>query len=199
MSITDTKIIELAQQYLAKLQRENERHFAINKPGVGEDYYDFIDGLDSECGSIQESHMHGYQNKQVEADLDSFLNAEDIKVDRESDDYKLLIDKFLLAAIEACYERLKMYKGEFDFDLSSTKLVIEKPTETIKPIKSGPEERSSTYNKRVIINKIAARMREKYQTTPKYVLAADIAKELEEKHNIKMSERTIFRHYSTHF
>jgi hypothetical protein len=133
MSITDTKIIELAQQYLAKLQSENERHFAINKPGVGEDYYDFIDGLDSECGSIQESHMHGYQNKQVEADLDSFLNAEDIKVDRESDDYKLLIDKFLLAAIEACYERLKMYKGEFDFDLSSTKLVIEKPTVKHRP------------------------------------------------------------------
>ena len=166
MSITDTKIIELAQQYLAKLQSENERHFAINKPGVGEDYYDFIDGLDSECGSIQESHMHGYQNKQVEADLDSFLNAEDIKVDRESDDYKLLIDKFLLAAIEACYERLKMYKGEFDFDLSSTKLVAEKP-----PVK----HRAETIAIQEEINKLAKEIMDKYPRTSKFDLANEIA------------------------
>ena len=169
MSITDTKIIELAQQYLAKLQSENERHFAINKPGVGEDYYDFIDGLDSECGSIQESHMHGYQNKRVEADLDSFLNAEDIKVDRESDDYKLLIDKFLLAAIEACYERLKMYKGEFDFDLSSTKLAIEK-----SPVK----HRAETIAIQEEINKLAKEIMDKYPRTSKFDLANEIADKL---------------------
>ena len=46
MTISEEWIVELAQQYLSKLQKANQEEFAINKPGVGEDYYDFLDGLD---------------------------------------------------------------------------------------------------------------------------------------------------------
>ena len=45
MTISEERIVELAQQYLSKLQRANEIEFAINKPGVGKDHYDFLDGL----------------------------------------------------------------------------------------------------------------------------------------------------------
>ena len=127
MPVTNEKIIELAQQYLSKLQRDNEIYFANNKPGVGKDHYDFLDGLDSECDHIADDHRYGYRNKKVETDLESTLDVANIKADRESKEYNLLIDKFLLAAIEACYERLSMYKGEFDFKLDSTKLVTGKP------------------------------------------------------------------------
>jgi len=72
----------------------------------------------------------------------------------------------LLAAIEACYERLKMYKGEFDFDLSSTKLVIEKP-----PVKY----RAETIAIQEEINKLAKEIMDKYPRTSKFDLANEIA------------------------
>ena len=84
MSISEERIIELAQQYLSKLQRANEIEFATFKPGVGEDYYDFLDGLDSECSHLADDFRAGYQNKEVEADLESALDVSNIKVDRES-------------------------------------------------------------------------------------------------------------------
>ena len=36
MSISEERIVELAQQYLSKLQRANEIDFATFKPGVGD-------------------------------------------------------------------------------------------------------------------------------------------------------------------
>ena len=45
MTISEEQIIELAQKYLSTLQRANEIEFATNKPGVGKDHYDFLDGL----------------------------------------------------------------------------------------------------------------------------------------------------------
>ena len=170
MTISEERIVELAQQYLAKLQRANEIEFATNKPGVGEDYYDFLDGLDSKCSHLADDFRIGYQNDEVEADLESALDVANIKVDRESKEYKLLISKFLFVATEACFQRLSMYKGDFDYKLEITKLATEEPL---------VKNRARTIAIQEEVNKIAKEIMEKYQTTPKYNLADEIASILE--------------------
>ena len=54
MTISKERIVELAQQYLSKLQKDNEIEFETFKPGVGEDRYEFLDGLDSECSHLSD-------------------------------------------------------------------------------------------------------------------------------------------------
>jgi hypothetical protein len=170
MSISEEQIVELAQKYLSKLQSANEEEFAIHKPGVGQDYYDFLDGLDSKCSHLADDFRIGYQNDEVEADLESALNAIKIKIDRESNEYKLLVSKFLFAATEACFQSLSMYKGDFDYKLELTKLANEEPL-----IKN----RAKTLAIQEVVNKIAKEIMGKYPITPKYNLAEEIASILE--------------------
>ena len=66
MTISEEQIVELAQQYLSKLQKANEIEFATFKPGVGEDYYVFLDVLEEECSHFSDCLTIGYQNKEVE-------------------------------------------------------------------------------------------------------------------------------------
>ena len=169
MTISEEQIVELAQQYLAKLQRANEIEFATNKPGVGEDYYDFIDGLDSKCSHLADDFRIGYQNDEVEADLESALGVANIKVDRESKEYKLLISKYLFAATQACFQSLSMYKGDFDYKLDLTKLANEEPL--IK-------KQAKTLATQEEVNKLAKEIMNKYPRTSRYDLANEIADKL---------------------
>jgi hypothetical protein len=169
MTISEEQIIELAQKYLSKLQRANEIEFATNKPGVGEDYYDFIDGLDSKCSHLADDFRIGYQNDEVEADLESALGVANIKVDRESKEYKLLISKFLFAATQACFQSLSMYKGDFDYKLDLTKLANEEPL--IK-------KQAKTLATQEEVNKLAKEIMNKYPRTSRYDLANEIADKL---------------------
>ena len=175
MTISEERIVELAQKYLSKLQRVNEEEFATNKPGVGQDYYDFLDGLESECFHLADDYRIGYQNKEVEADLESALKAANIKIDRESKEYKLLISKFLFVATEACFQRLSMYKGDFDYKLEITKLATEEPL--IK-------KQAKTLAIQEEINKIAKEEMSKTPTLVKYKLADFVAIRLVEEKKI---------------
>ena len=180
MTISEERIVELAQQYLSKLQKANEIYFANNKPGVGKDHQDFLDGLDSECYHIALDHRYGYRNKEVEAELKSALDVANIKVDRESKEYKLLISKFLFAATEACFQRLSMYKGDFDYKLELTKLVTEEPL---------VKTRARTIAIQEEVNKIAKEIMDKHPTTPKYNLANEIADILEEENKFRKTPK----------
>jgi len=175
MSISEEQIVELAQHYLSKLQRANEIEFATNKPGVGEDYYDFIDGLDSKCSHLADDFRIGYQNDEVEADLESALGVANIKVDRESKEYKLLISKFLFAATQACFQSLSMYKGDFDYKLELTKLANEEPL--IK-------KQAKTLAIQKEVNKLAKEEMIKTPTLVKYKLAEFVAIRLVEEKKI---------------
>jgi len=190
MTISEERIVELAQQYLSKLQRANEEEFAINKPGIGKDYYEFLDGLDSECSHLADCYRIGYQNEEVEADLESALDVANIKVDRESKEYKLLISKFLFAATEACFQRLSMYKGDFDYKLEFTKLGTEE-----QPVPSTRKKRKSTTELQNYVNVIAREVMEKYPNNQKQYLAEDVSDILESKHGIKKKPSTILRDY----
>ena len=46
------KILELAKSYKEELLRKNEMEYATNKPGIGEEYYAHIGGIDSVCDGI---------------------------------------------------------------------------------------------------------------------------------------------------
>ena len=190
MSISEEQIVELAQQYLAKLQRANEIEFATNKPGVGQDYYDFLDGLDSKCSHLADDFRIGYQNDEVEADLESALGVANIKVDRESKEYKLLISKFLFAATQACFQSLSMYKGDFDYKLELTKLGTEE-----QPVVSSLKTRKSTIVLQNYVNIIAREERIIHPDTVKEFLAVDVAKKLESRYGIKKEPATILRDY----
>ena len=169
MSISEEQIVELSQKYLSKLQRANEIEFDTNKPGVGQDYYDFLDGLDSKCSHLADDFRIGYQNDEVEADLESALGVANIKVDRESKEYKLLISKFLFAATQACFQSLSMYKGDFDYKLDLTKLANEEPL--IK-------KQAKTLATQEEVNKLAKEIMNKYPRTSRYDLANEIADKL---------------------
>ncbi|MBL7005409.1 MAG: hypothetical protein ISR69_15445 [Gammaproteobacteria bacterium] len=190
MTISEERIVELAQQYLSKLQKDNEIEFATFKPGVGEDYYVFLDVLEEECSHLADCLTIGYQNKEVEADLESALNVANIKVDRESKEYKLLIHTFLVAAEEACCEKLSMYKGKFDFKSKSTKLGTEE-----QPVLSTRKKRKSTTELQNYVNIIAREVMEKYPNNQKQYLAEDVSDILESKHGFKKKPSTILRDY----
>ena len=190
MTISEERIVELGQQYLYKLQRANVIDFATFKPGLGKDRYDFLDGLWEECYHLADCLKIGYQNKEVEADLESALDVANIKVDRESKEYKLLIHTFLVAAEEACCEKLSMYKGKFDFKSKSTKLGTEIP-----PAVSTQKKRKSTIELENRINIIAREVMEKYPDNQKQYLAVDVSEKLNSKHGIKKKPATILRDY----
>ena len=190
MTISEERIVELGQQYLFKLQRANVIDFATFKPGVGEDYYDFLDVLWEECYHLADCLKIGYQNKEVEADLESALDIANIKVGRESKEYKLLIHTFLVAAEEACCEKLSMYKGKYDFKSKSTKLGTEIP-----PVVSTQKKRKSTIELEYYVNVIAREVMEKYPDNQKQYLAVDVSEKLESKHGIKKKPETILRDY----
>ena len=181
MTISEERIIELAQQYLSKIQKANEEEFAINKPGVGEDYYDFIDGLDSKCSHLADDFRIGYQNDEVEADLVTALGVANINVDRESKEYKLLISKFLFAATQACFQSLSMYKGDFDYKLEITKLANEEPL-----IKN----RAKTLAIQKEVNKLAKEEMIKTPTLVRYKLAEFVAIKLVEEKKILNPPKT---------
>jgi len=54
------KILELAKSYKEELLRKNEMEYATNKPGIGEEYYAHIDGIDSVCDGIADCIRYGY-------------------------------------------------------------------------------------------------------------------------------------------
>ena len=190
MTISEERIVELGQQYLSKLQRANVIDFATFKPGVGEDYYYFLDVLWEECYHLADCLKIGYKNKEVEADLESALDVANIKVDRESKEYKLLIHTFLVAAEEACCEKLSMYEGKFDFKSKSTKLGTEIP-----PVVSTQKKRKSTIELEYYVNVIARKVMEKFPNNQKQYLAVDVSNILESKHGIKRKPASILRDY----
>ena len=139
---------------------------ALPISGVGEDYYVFLDVLGEECSHLADCLRIGYQNKEVEADLESALDVANIKVDRESKEYKLLIHTFLFVATEACFQRLDMYEGKFDYKLEITKLATEEPL---------VKNRARTIAIQKEVNKLAKEEMIKYPRISRYDLANEIA------------------------
>jgi len=193
---------ELAQEFLEQQIEEFELELATSGTIDPHDeyaghYYGLDAHRDAAVDGIQSEDYSG-----IYTELNDFLHKKNITLKQGTPEYMVLARRFLLANIKALGIMMRMCQGKsYEYTNKQSTSIDNKiiQTEVLAPIKDGPEEKNSTYNTRVIINEIATRMRKKYPTTAKYILADDIATELKDKHKISKSARTILRSYSTHF
>ena len=167
------KILELAKSYKEELLRKNEIEYATNKPGIGEEYYAHIDGIDSVCDGIADCIRIGYKCPDVESEMKSYIAERGINFVEDSVDYKFCLEKFIQATYEACIDKLKIYKGEKYIDLDNSRFEE-------RPIIN---RRASTIHNQEVINEIAREIMAKYPRTQKTDLANEIA-EIIKKENL---------------
>ena len=181
------KILELAKSYKEELLRKNEMEYAIKKPGIGEDYYAHIDGIDSVCDGIADCIRIGYKCPDLEAEMKSYITERGINLVEDSVDYKFCLEKFIQATYEACIDKLKIYKGEKYIDLDNSRFG-EKPI--IK-------RRASTIHNQEVINQLAREIMTQYPMTPKINLAEELADKLASENRLEkpLSAETIRREY----
>ncbi len=196
--INETKRNELASQfYLEKIKAEIEDYELSNAAGDPEIYHSRIDGQDSECGYLIDDYKQHKDNKDVLLELDSFLAQNNVSVDKDAKEYKLLYREFLKIKIDVCLKKVEMFEtGGYTSNNYDIKQAENQQVPIIKSANKGREERPSTYNKRVIINSIVKRIRKDNPIVSKDIIADDAAQELKDKHNIIMSGSTILRDYS---
>jgi len=162
------KILELAKSYKEELLRKNEMEYATNKPGIGEEYYANIDGIDSVCDGIADCIRYGYKCPEVEVEMKSYLAKKGLNINEGSDDYKFCLDKFLLATFEACRNKLEIYQGKKYVGLDDSRFE-EKPID---------KRRASTIHNQEVINELAREIMAKYPRTQKTDLANEIAEKI---------------------
>ena len=160
------KILELAKSYKEELLKKNEMEYATNKPDIGEDFYDLINGIDSVCDDIANCIRYKrYTCPEIEAEMKSYLAKKGLNLNEGSDDYKFCLDKFLHATYDACRDKLEIYEGKKYVGLDNSRLE-EKPI--IK-------RRASTIHNQEVINEITREIMAKYPRTQKTDLANEIA------------------------
>ena len=181
------KILELAKSYKEELLRKNEMEYATNKPGIGEEYYAHIGGIDSVCDGIADCIRYGYKCPDVEAEMKSYLAERGVNLVEDSADYKFCLDKFLLATFEACRDKLEIYQGKKYVGLDESRFE-EKPID---------KRRASTIHNQEVINELAREIMAKYPRTPKTNLADELADKLASENLLDkpLSAETIRREY----
>jgi len=189
---------ELSSQfYLEKIKVEIEDYELSDSAGDSETYYGRIEGKGSECEHLIDDHNQHKNNKDVLLELDSFLAQNNVSVDKDAKEYKLLYREFLKIKIDVCLKKVEMFEtGGYTSNNYDIKQAENQQVPIIKSANKGREERPSTYNKRVIINSIVKRIRKDNPIVSKDIIADGAAKELKDKHNIIMSGATILRDYS---
>ena len=190
------------QLYLEKIQTViKDYHLSNDNISDPEVYYGRIDGQDSVCWSLIDDLKYNINNKETILELDAAIRKNKIDIAKSGKDYKLLYKKLLEIKIDVCLKQVELFKtGSFtpnEYDKASEDkgaLVIK------KPINQGREERSTTYNQRVIINAIVKRMREKSPYVTQSIIAEDAADEFNKKHSKQFGKEikpgTILKEYS---
>jgi len=75
------KILELAKPYKEELLRKNEMEYATNKPDIGEDFYEHINGIDYECDDIANCiRYERYTCPEIVAEMKSYKANKKIKI-----------------------------------------------------------------------------------------------------------------------
>jgi len=197
---TNFKYYYVIQDYYKSSINEALEKYHLNDDNAAdpEVFYGRIEGQDSECWSFIDDYKRNMNNKEVISELNSIIHKQQLKITKDSKEYILLYKGLLLAKIDVCLKKVELFKtGSF------TPNEYDKSLETVeikKPINKGREERPSTYNKRVIINSIAKRMREKSPSVTKGIIAQDVADEFNKKHSNefgrKLTPGAILKDYS---
>jgi hypothetical protein len=190
------------QLYLEKIQTViKDYHLSNDNISDPEVYYGRIDGQDSVCWSLIDDLKYNINNKETILELDAAIRKNKIDIAKSGKDYKLLYKKLLEIKIDVCLKQVELFKtvsftpNEYDKASEDKGALVIK-----KPINQGREERSTTYNQRVIINAIVKRMREKSPYVTQSIIAEDAADEFNKKHSKQFGKEikpgTILKEYS---
>jgi len=193
---TNFKYYYVIQEYYDSSIKDALEKYHLNDDNAAdpEVFYGRIEGQDSECWSFIDDYKRNMDNKEAISELNSIIHKQQLKISKNSKEYILLYKGLLLAKIDVCLKKVELFKtGSFTPNEYDKSLEV---VEIKKSINKGREEKPSTYNKRIIINSIAKRMREKSPYISKEIIAQDVANELSIKHSIKLSWKTVYRDYS---
>ena len=193
---TNFKYYYVIQEYYDSSIKDALEKYHLNDDNAAdpEVFYGRIEGQDSECWSFIDDYKRNMDNKEAISELNSIIHKQQLKISKNSKEYILLYKGLLLAKIDVCLKKVELFKtGSFTPNEYDKSLEV---VEIKKSINKGREEKPSTYNKRIIINSIAKRMREKSPYVSKEIIAQDVANELSIKHSIKLSWKTVYRDYS---
>jgi len=193
---TNFKYYYVIQEYYDSSIKDALEKYHLNDDNTSdpEVFYGRIEGQDSECWSFIDDYKRNMDNKEAISELNSIIHKQQLKISKNSKEYILLYKGLLLAKIDVCLKKVELFKtGSFTPNEYDKSLEV---VEIKKSINKGREEKPSTYNKRIIINSIAKRMREKSPYVSKEIIAQDVANELSIKHSIKLSWKTVYRDYS---
>ena len=193
---TNFKYYYVIQEYYDSSIKDALEKYHLNDDNTSdpEVFYGRIEGQDSECWSFIDDYKRNMDNKEAISELNSIIHKQQLKISKNSKEYILLYKGLLLAKIDVCLKKVELFKtGSFTPNEYDKSLEV---VEIKKSINKGREEKPSTYNKRIIINSIAKRMREKSPYISKEIIAQDVANELLIKHSIKLSWKTVYRDYS---
>jgi len=193
---TNFKYYYVIQEYYDSSIKDALEKYHLNDDNAAdpEVFYGRIEGQDSECWSFIDDYKRNMDNKEAISELNSIIHKQQLTISKDSKEYILLYKGLLLAKIDVCLKKVELFKtGSFTPNEYDKSLEV---VEIKKSINKGREEKPSTYNKRIIINSIAKRMREKSPYVSKEIIAQDVANELSIKHSIKLSWKTVYRDYS---
>ena len=193
---TNFKYYYVIQEYYDSSIKDALEKYHLNDDNAAdpEVFYGRIEEQDSECWSFIDDYKRNMDNKEAISELNSIIHKQQLKISKNSKEYILLYKGLLLAKIDVCLKKVELFKtGSFTPNEYDKSLEV---VEIKKSINKGREEKPSTYNKRIIINSIAKRMREKSPYVSKEIIAQDVANELSIKHSIKLSWKTVYRDYS---
>ena len=193
---TNFKYYYVIQEYYDSSIKDALEKYHLNDDNTSdpEVFYGRIEGQDSECWSFIDDYKRNMDNKEAISELNSIIHKQQLTISKDSKEYILLYKGLLLAKIDVCLKKVELFKtGSFTPNEYDKSLEV---VEIKKSINKGREEKPSTYNKRIIINSIAKRMREKSPYVSKEIIAQDVANELSIKHSIKLSWKTVYRDYS---
>ena len=143
--------------------------YATNKPDIGEDFYEHINGIDYECDDIANCMRYKrYTCPEIEAEMKSYIAERGINLVEDSVDYKFCLEKFLHAKYEACRDKLEIYEGKKYVGLDNSRFE-EKLVDKRRP---------STIHNQEVINELAREIMAKYPRTQKTDLANEIAEKI---------------------
>jgi len=108
---------QLSNEYFNSLMVQAEMDFEMGE--FTKHYKGMVDPVEVaddmmmfECLSLTDDSRYRYDNKDIEKDVDNFIEQKQLDVSRGTEDYLLLYRRFLEAAIRVCFNKVSMLKNE---------------------------------------------------------------------------------------
>ena len=111
------KANQLSNEYFNSLMIQAEMDFEMGEftkhcKGMVDPVEFADDMMMFECLGLADDSRYRYDNKDIEKDVDNFIEQKQLNISRKTEDYLLLYRRFLEAAIRVCFNKVSMLKNE---------------------------------------------------------------------------------------